>query len=116
MTTAEMRTEIAKAIIIDTTINNKLSNTYFSVYWVEVKFPYCDWQVMYKVVPLNEKGEEMSQSFYFLTDNTAEEFMDNHRRFEDIGMWQVMCKTYHSRWSCLVNLYFKRHEEKGGVK
>lgn len=114
MTTEEMRTEIAKAIVIETTRNHKLSNVYFTVYWVEVRFPFCDWQVMYKVVPLNDKGLEMAQSFYFLTDDAAEKFMDNNSRFCTLGRWQAMCKKLYSKWSCLVNLYFARREEKGG--
>lgn len=114
MTTEEMRAEIAKAIVLDNVRNNKLSNGFYTVYWVEVRFPFCDWQIMYKVVPLNDKGLEMAQPFYFLTDNAAEKFMDNNRRFCTLGRWQAMCTKMYSKLSCLVNLYFARCEEKGG--
>lgn len=114
MTTEEMRAEIAQAIVVDTVKNNKHSNVYFTVYWVEVRFPFCDWQIMFKVVPMNENGLEMAQSFYFLTEDAADRFMDNNRQFRSLAKWQSMCTKVYSKWSCLVNLYFARREQKGG--
>lgn len=116
MTTEEMRAIIAKAIVLDNVRNNKLSNGFYTVYWVEVRFPFCDWQIMFKVVPLNEEGLEMAQPFYFLTDDAAERFMITNEGYHTLAWWQAMRENRHSQYSCLVNLYIARREEKGGEK
>lgn len=116
MTNEQFRTEIKSAKLADGIKNPSLSDEHFATYWILLKYPDCDVQLMFHVKPLNEDGEEIPEDFYFLSEKAALKFMDTNRDYHTLAWWQAMKSARYQKYFCLASLYMVRNAMKGGVK